>query len=50
MNNMFNKVCIATDYERIKTETKKKREDDRLTSLFISSMLLPSMSQHHYQM
>jgi hypothetical protein len=25
MNNMFNKVCIATDYERIKTETKKKK-------------------------
>ena len=26
MNNMFNKARIATDYKRIKTETKKKRK------------------------
>jgi len=26
MKNMFNKVRIATEYKRIKTETKKKRK------------------------
>ena len=38
MKNMFNKVRIATEYKSIKTETKKKKEDDRLKVYLINAI------------